>query len=188
MGILTGCGNGTWNYLNSYAPTHPGSLYNWYYNPALAPVAVDVVALFKMSMNYAVADSSSCGSYSTNASWSYKGTTAAGAGNINGINVIGWYDIESLGVMTYIHDGGVMLEADIRFDTGTAWHATASLPVASGKYDFLSVASHEILHAYGLGHTLNDPDNVMYNFFGAGAGTDRRTKRLGDLYGMHFLN
>jgi hypothetical protein len=39
----------------------------------------------------------------------------------------------------------------ITFDTGSTWHFGATTAGVSGKNDFLSVATHELCHAFGIG-------------------------------------
>ena len=185
--IQSDCGRGGWALLTSREVRWLNATYSWYYNPAMAPSGANF-DLIRAGLNYATADSSSCGHVPTSAKWSYKGTSPAGAGNKNGMNSIGWYDLEALGVTVSYFVGGTLQEADIRFDSKIAgsWHHSLSLPVPSGRHDFVSVATHEVLHAYGLGH-VDDTSNVMYESLGSGPGSDRRTKRTGELLGMRFL-
>jgi hypothetical protein len=51
-------------------------------------------------------------------------------------------------------------ELDIRFDSGTTWYYGSGACTGT-KYDFESVAVHELGHGHGLGH-INDDTKVMY--------------------------
>ena len=63
----------------------------------------------------------------------------------------------------------------ISFDDDTAWHFNHTTDVESGKFDFYSVAVHEILHSLGIGPSLSWNSLV--------AGNDWTGSNVIDLYG-----
>lgn len=162
--------------------------YIFYYNPASQPSTNSLAAIQGAFANV-VADSSSCGSKPTSASWSYVTTTTKRGDVRDGVNVIAWDALPSgtLGLAGYFESAGATVEADIRLSSSVAWHTATTLPVAAGKFDLMSVAAHEIMHNFGLGH-VTDSAQVMFGGFGTGPGNDRRTKRSGDLNGMATYN
>lgn len=168
-------------------PTITG--YRWYYNPS-GQVSTNTVDLLKQSFNYAVADSSTCGTGATSTIWSYRGSTTRDGKTKDGYSVIAWEVIPGyLGLAGYHNNANTTVEADIRLNPSASWHMSTSLPVPAGKKDFITIGTHEVLHNWALGHVTYDDGQVMYEGVGvpSGAGTDRRSKRSGDLAGFDKL-
>lgn len=195
-GPLTGCGqSSSWTRIAAQNPPvgrifgkMPYYGYKWRYNYANQP-SVAALDLIKNAFSHAVADSSSCGTRPTSARWSFLGYTGRNGSAHDGYSSIAWdrgMNSTVWGVAGYWTSAGVIVEADIRFNARAPFHFSSALPVPRNRVDFGSVASHEVLHNYGLGHVA-DGNQVMFPFINAGPGTDRRTKRSGDLQGMATL-
>ncbi|CAI9411778.1 matrixin family metalloprotease [Aestuariimicrobium sp. T2.26MG-19.2B] len=190
--VLSGCGSSSsyaWKYaLNGGLGVWPSAGYNWWHNTSGQP-ASNAYSLLDASFANAIADSSSCGTGATSTpKFSRLGNTTRDAKTHDGYSVIGYEDLSGtlLGLAGYWVSGNNIVEADIRIDNATSWHMSTSLPVPAGRVDFMSLAVHEILHNWGLDHVA-DTDQIMYASFNTGAGSDRRTKRSGDLNGFNIL-
>lgn len=194
---LTGCGSAGSYILAGTAWANNSVMFPWYYNAANQPTGTPYtpLSLIQTGFNNVVADSSSCGSGATNASHTYKGTTTSNTANHDGKSVVGWAtfsDSQVLGMTWWWNNGSFMTEADIRFDSAPIYpfHMSHYLPVPASRLDFISLAAHEGLHAYGLKDLAApalDDGQVAWGTLYAGAGGDRRTKRSGDLKGFDLL-
>ena len=72
-----------------------------------------------------------------------------------------------------------MNEIDVGFNSSVNWEFGPA-PAAGGKFDFESVALHELGHAHGLGHVINS-NAVMH--FSIGTNQNKRTLGAGELDG-----
>lgn len=70
-------------------------------------------------------------------------------------------------------------EFDIGFNSSTNWEYGPAAPTG-GKFDFESVALHELGHAHGLGHVIN-ASAVMH--FAIGPNTSKRVLSTGEING-----
>jgi hypothetical protein len=90
-------------------------------------------------------------------SFTFAGFTSAPPFNEDGLSVLGFAEEPDmdriLGATTFVVDDvtGELIESDIFFNTIFAW-STSDAGVA-GRFDLQSVATHEIGHFVGLGHS-----------------------------------
>ncbi len=68
-------------------------------------------------------------------------------------------------------------------NSAIGWHNGAGLP-PGGLFDYLTVATQEAGHAFGLGHNAGDMTSVMFPFLGTGI---RRTPNGADAASSNFL-
>ena len=185
--VLSGCGSSASYLLAGTAWAAGSAMFPWYYNAASQPVGTPYTPLSLIQTGFAnaVADSSSCGMGATGATDNYRGATSSNTANHDGRSVVGWAtfsDPSTLGMAWWWSTGGFTNEVDIRFDSSPAspFHMSHYLPVPSGYHDFISLATHEVLHGYGLldlkSPPFADDGQVMWESMGLGAGSDRRTK------------
>jgi len=97
-------------------------------------------------------------------------TTSTNVSGADGINVVGINSSLPAGVLgrctSYFQscNGGTewyVTELDIIFDSGTLWHSDPGTP-ASNRYDFETVALHELGHGHELGHVIITSDMMYY--------------------------
>jgi hypothetical protein len=84
-------------------------------------------------------------------------TTSVACGTRDGVNVVGFGALPkgTLGVTCYWFDGnGVALEADVKLNARYYhWFTAATVPAAcSNKFSLEATTTHEMGHAFGLGH------------------------------------
>lgn len=182
-----GCGS-----ASSYVKTGwrvPAGGYNYLYNSTGQPDS-GALASIQKGFEFMVADSSPCGTRATNAVTTYRGTTTLRYfASSDNHNVIGWgtFGTTNILAMSYTYSvSGKVVEADIAFNMKMPWTTSFAGTIASGRYDVMGVAAHEVGHVFGLDHTPADRAQVMYPSFAAGE--NRRTKGLGDLYGMNAVS
>ena len=121
-----------------------------------------------------------------NASSSYKGETAGTANANDRRNVIFWnyrswrYGSSAIGVTTPVYyQGGEIIDADIEFN-GVNFRWTTS----GGNYttvDSQSIATHEVGHLWGLGHSQHSDATMYASYIG---GTAARTLSSDDVAGI----
>lgn len=98
----------------------------------------------------------------------YTQTTSPASGGYDGINTLKWindeweYGDDTLGITlsTYYSDTALVIETDILFNAvDKTWSSAQQTP--SDSFDLRSVATHEIGHFFGLGHS-EDIQSTMY--------------------------
>jgi len=67
---------------------------------------------------------------------------------------------------------------------GVSWHNGAGSPAGTGLFDYLTVATQENGHAFGLGHNDGDATSVMFPTLGINI---RRTPSAADAASTNFL-
>lgn len=75
-------------------------------------------------------------------------------------------------------------ELDIVFDDGTNWHYTTGNPISS-RYDFESVAVHELGHGHQLGHVIKSTEIMHYSI--SNGQVKRTLSTNGDLKGGNYV-
>jgi len=182
------CGEG-WHYLTHTGVWRYPSQYAWTYNTRTEPAAGALNAI-QYGFKFITDDSSDCGSAPTYATTSYRGTTTRYTWNTrdNG-NVIGWagFDQDVLAqAYWWVDSAGYKLEGDIAFNNRRSdWFTGLGGTVPAGRYDLISVATHEAGHIFGLDHYQYHSSQVMYPYLATGV--NKRTKRAGDLRGIAYL-
>lgn len=118
-----------------------------------------------------------------NFSFSYAGShNRTGRAALNGVNEVLFYNLgtnRALAVATMWFSDGIILEADITFNTLFRW-STGSF--SSTYNDVETIALHEFGHALGLDHSPN-PFAVMYGFISG----VRRDLHPADIAGIHYI-
>ncbi len=118
------------------------------------------------------------------------GTTSINTNSLDGTNAVYWASLGggTLGICySYFSAQGnsncqqqntvwYLNEMDIGFNSNINWEYGPA-PAAGGKYDFESVALHEIGHGHGLGHVINT-NSVMH--FSIGTNQNKRTLSAGE--------
>ncbi|MEI8231515.1 MAG: matrixin family metalloprotease [Actinomycetes bacterium] len=192
--------------------SHSSDLYrfptgvSWYYNSIGEPASLSLTRIgngFTTWKN----ETNRCGiaPKGNNLVTTYRGTTTspeAMGGNpppdqialcsstreIDGLNVIGWGHLPAGVVaatcLTTI-PGGVK-ESDIRFSTDYNWFTQYSSTGCSNAWDLGDIATHEIGHMIGLGHSVAGTDQVM-NPYAYSCNYANRKLAKGDLLSLsHF--
>ncbi|WP_157744954.1 matrixin family metalloprotease [Micromonospora coxensis] len=165
------------------------STYPWTYNSKSQP-ASDALQAIQYGFKFITDDSSACGTDWTAATSDYRGSTTRYTwGTRDNGNVVGWagFDPGILGATySWVDGSGFRVEVDIAFNNRvTNWFTGLSGTVPSGRYDLISVATHEAGHGFGLAHYTSSSYPVMYPTLGTGV--NKRVKRSGDLTGMGVL-
>ncbi|MCS6991099.1 MAG: PKD domain-containing protein [Chitinophagales bacterium] len=164
-------------YLPDLVDDNGSGGYTFVYNTAFNS-NTDAVAAFERSLV-----TWRCGVY---VHFTRSGTTTIGDNASDGVNVVTFDGISPLpsGVLGtaysyYVGCGsGVwyVSELDLKFRTngtgGVTWNYGPGA-TSGGKYDFESVALHELGHCLQLGHTNQSPATVMH--YALPSNTDRRT-------------
>ncbi|MEV6810549.1 matrixin family metalloprotease [Micromonospora sp. NPDC051296] len=165
------------------------SVFPWTYNSRSQP-ASDALQAIQFGFRFITDTSSACGTYYTFASSDYRGSTTRYTwGTRDNGNVVGWagFDPGILGATySWVDSSGFRVEVDIAFNNRvTNWFTGLSGTVPAGRYDLISVATHEAGHGFGLAHYHNSSYPVMHPTLGTGV--NKRVKRSGDLTGMGVL-
>ena len=179
------CGS-TSNY-NLHTGEWLGAEYPWIYNSNTQPNSGALQAI-QYGFKFITDDSSACGSYPTQATADYRGSTTRYTwGDRDNGNTVGWagFGPGTLAMAYWWNDSaGYKLEGDIAFNNRvTNWYTGLAGTPPTNQYDLISVATHEAGHIFGLDHNANR-NQVMYSSFAQGE--NRRIKRLGDLMGMYL--
>ena len=192
--------------------SHSSDLYifptgvNWYYNPIGEP---STLSLTRIGNGFSTwkSETNRCGisPKGNNLVSVYKGTTTspeAMGGNpppdqialcastreIDGLNVIGWGHLpEGVVAATCLTSipGGVK-ESDIRFSTDYNWFTQYAATGCSKAWDLGDIATHEIGHMIGMGHSASGTDQVM-NPYAYSCNYVNRKLAKGDLLSLnHF--
>lgn len=178
---------------------------SWYYNPIGEPATLSLTRIgngFSTWKN----ETNRCGiSPKGNSLISvYKGITTspeAMGGNpptdqslctstreIDGLNVIGWGHLpEGVVAATCLTaiPGGVK-ESDIRFSTDYNWFTQYASTGCTKAWDLGDIATHEIGHLIGLGHSTDGTDQVM-NPYAYSCNSLNRKLAKGDLLSLYHF-
>lgn len=201
----TGCDNSSYSLDKSIFPFGV----EWFYNPTSEPASTPN-AIYRIGGAFATwkAESNRCGlSAGTNRfSSTYLGRTAspesmggnpppnelalcAPSRQIDGKNVIGWGLLPSGVIAATCLDYNLstaVRDSDIRFSTLFNWYADATSDNCQSAYDLGDIATHEVGHMIGLGHSEPGTDQVMNpNAFGCNFWNRKLAK--GDLTGFERL-
>ncbi|MBC8988710.1 hypothetical protein H9X95_00840 [Micromonospora chalcea] len=165
------------------------SVFPWTYNSRSQP-ASDALQAIKYGFQFITDTSSACGTYYTFAFADYRGSTTRYTwGTRDNGNVVGWagFDPDILGATySWVDGSGLRVEVDIAFNNRvTNWFTGLSGTVPAGRFDLISVATHEAGHGFGLAHYTGSSYPVMFPTLGTGV--NKRVKRSGDLTGMGTL-
>lgn len=116
------------------------------------------------------------------------GSVSAGGSRANipvydGFNQFGWKDLSSTTIAstwTWKSSSSVSaLESDAAYNTDFGWSSSG----ASGKMDLQNIATHELGHTFGLGHSTSGSCLTMYPSGSLGE-TQKRTLGDGDINGI----
>ncbi|MFJ5544826.1 matrixin family metalloprotease [Micromonospora chalcea] len=165
------------------------SVFPWTYN-SLSQPASDSLQAIQYGFKFITDTSSACGTYYTFASADYRGSTTRYTwGTRDNGNVVGWagFDTNILArTYSWVDGAGLRVEVDIAFNNRiTNWFTGLSGTVPAGRFDLISVATHEAGHGFGLAHYTGSSYPVMAPTLGTGV--NKRVKRSGDLTGMGTL-
>lgn len=123
-------------------------------------------------------------------SFVYDGTTTATTASYNGLNQMAWNDLSSniIAQTTYWSMSGVLVEADIIFNTDFPW---SDNPIPT-QMDIETITLHELGHFLQLRDLYGnqsgypqDSDKVMYGL--ASAGLIKRSLDETDEAGIHYI-
>lgn len=112
------------------------------------------------------------------------GTVSSGSGSVpvyNNVNQFNWANLASSTIASTWtwSSGGVASESDASYNTDFGWSTTG----ASGKMDLQNIATHEIGHTVGMGHSSSGTCLTMYPSGSLGE-TQKRTLGDGDINGV----
>jgi hypothetical protein len=112
------------------------------------------------------------------------GSVGTGSGSVpvaNGVNQFNWANLQSnviASTWTW-SSGGVASESDASYNTDFAWSSSG----AGGAMDLQNIATHELGHTFGMGHSSASSCLTMYPSGGLGE-TQKRTLGDGDIRGI----
>jgi len=177
------------------------STLKWSYKSSTTPsylTTSQVVQVLKRAFNNITMERNDCGRIDrVSASWSYLGTTSNGlgvtkagaCGSADGHNTVGFGALPAgyLALTCVRSVGTSITETDIRISNGSSW----ALALGDCLNDFMleAVATHEIGHAYGLGHVgeTNHGRLTMSTFIDGTCENQESTLGLGDMKALEAL-
>lgn len=116
------------------------------------------------------------------------GSVSAGGSRANiavydGVNQFGWKDLSSTTIAstwTWKSSSSISaLESDAGYNTDFSWSTSG----ASGSMDLQNIATHELGHTFGMGHSSSGTCLTMYPS-GSNGETQKRTLGDGDINGI----
>jgi hypothetical protein len=181
------------------------STMSWRFKSGSTPSGLDVVTVetvLKRSAANITGARNDCGrADAVSAQNSYLGRTSAGisvsttsngvitCGTRDGKSVVGFGSLTGFKAATcwYWNASNALVEADIKFNSGTKWILTTTIPSGcTNALHFESVATHEFGHAFGLNHPGTSHPNLTMQP-GNACDNSKRTLGLGDMLGLEKL-
>ena len=110
-----------------------------------------------------------------------QGTSSGTVPSANGVNLFDWGDLASnviASTWTW-SSSGIASESDARYNTDFGWSSSG----AAGKMDLENIATHELGHTFGLGHSTSGTCLTMYPSGSLGE-TQKRSLGDGDIRGI----
>jgi len=177
------------------------STLRWRFKASTTPAylnAADVLTVLKRSFGNITHERNDCGRLDhVSATHSYLGTTTHGigvtsdgrCGTSDSANTVGFGALPSgvLAITCVRSIGSRIVETDIRLSTGVTW----ALSLSSCSNDFMleSVVTHEVGHAFGLGHVgeTNHGRLTMSTFIDGTCENQEATLGNGDMKGLEAL-
>jgi len=107
---------------------------------------------------------------------------------VDGYNVVGWGLLPTgvIAMSCVSHTSAGVWDSDIRFSTSYNWFTEATSSGCSNAYDLGDIATHEVGHILGMGHSEAGTDQVMNaNAFGCNFWNRKLAK--GDLLGFQNI-
>ncbi len=102
----------------------------------------------------------------------------------DGYNQHGWKDLASTTIASTWtwSSGGIASESDAAYNTDFSWSSSG----ASGKMDLQNIATHELGHTVGMGHSSTASGNSCLTMYPSGSlgETQKRTLGDGDINGI----
>ncbi len=102
----------------------------------------------------------------------------------DGYNQHGWKDLASTTIASTWtwSSGGVASESDAAYNTDFAWSSSGQ----SGRMDLQNIATHELGHTVGMGHSSTASNNSCLTMYPSGSlgETQKRTLGDGDINGI----
>ncbi len=96
----------------------------------------------------------------------------------DGYNQHGWRDLSSSTIASTWtwSSSGVASESDAAYNTDFAWSSSG----ASGKMDLQNIATHELGHTFGMGHSSTATANKCLTMYPSGSLGETQKRSLGD--------
>ena len=177
------------------------STLRWSYKSSTTPAGLTtaaVVQVLKRAFNNITMEHNDCGRTDrVSATWSYLGTTSNGlgvtkagaCGSSDGHNTVGFGALPAgyLALTCVRSVGTSITEIDIRLATAGHWALAAA--GCFNDYMLEPVVTHEVGHAYGLGHVGETKHGrlTMSTFIDGTCENQESTLGLGDMKGLEAL-
>jgi hypothetical protein len=193
------CSDGKYNFLAAGA--HWQQSLNWSFRASSVPAGLSTsgaLAAIKRGFANVTTARNDCGrADNVGATSKYLGTTTrrpavtsnGSCGARDGHNVVGFAPLGGYyaGYTCIWWDGGKIVEADMRLDSGTSW-ALSSTGCSNGLM-MEALVTHEAGHAFGLAHVAESKHGrlTMSVYIDALCENQESTLGLGDLRGLEAL-